>query len=196
MKSNTDKCYLLVNTKDKVNIRVNNIDICNSKCEKLLGDEFDHKLNFGDRISELWKKDNRKIHALVTATSYMNILKRRILNAFLRRNLVIALSYRRVPIVLTTRKTTDFMTVAYELLITKNSHHLTSYLGIHNFISIHHRNLQSLAIGIYIVSNGLSPILRQESFMPNNEPPYNLRHLCQFKTHYQRVQKYRKCRSF
>ena len=55
MKSNTDKCYLLVNTKDKVNIRVNNIDICNSKCEKLFGDEFDHKLNFGDRISELWK---------------------------------------------------------------------------------------------------------------------------------------------
>ena len=37
MKSNADKCYLLVNTSDKVNIRIGNIDICNSKCEKLLG---------------------------------------------------------------------------------------------------------------------------------------------------------------
>ena len=32
-KITADKNFLLVNTSDKVNIRIENIDICNSKCE-------------------------------------------------------------------------------------------------------------------------------------------------------------------
>ena len=36
MKSNTNKCLLLVNTNDKVSNRIDNIDICNGKYQKLL----------------------------------------------------------------------------------------------------------------------------------------------------------------
>ena len=35
---------------------------------------------------------------------------------------------------------------------------------------------------MYKISNGLSPILIRELFMPNNEQNYCLRHLHQFKT--------------
>ena len=45
MKSNADKCHLLVSTNETVKIKVGNYDITNSKCEKLLGVNFDHKLN-------------------------------------------------------------------------------------------------------------------------------------------------------
>ena len=45
-----------------------------------------------------------------------------------------------------------------------------------NSISIHRRNFQSRVIKIYKVRNGLSPIVKQELLMPNNEYPYNLRH--------------------
>ena len=47
---------LLVNTSDKVDIRRDNIDIFNSKCEKLLGVKFDDKLTFDEHFSELCKK--------------------------------------------------------------------------------------------------------------------------------------------
>ena len=53
MKSNADKCYLLVNTSDQVKIRIDIIDICNSKCEKRLGAKIDHNFTFDDHISDL-----------------------------------------------------------------------------------------------------------------------------------------------
>ena len=44
MKSNADKCHLLVSTSNKVIIRIDNFDISNSKCEKLLGVKFEFHL--------------------------------------------------------------------------------------------------------------------------------------------------------
>ena len=41
MKSNADKCHLLVSTNNAINIKIGNIDINNSTCEKLLGVKFD-----------------------------------------------------------------------------------------------------------------------------------------------------------
>ena len=85
MKSNADKCHLLVNTNNAINIKIGNIDINNSTCEKLLGVKFDYKLTFDDQISELCKKASRKIHALARVTPYMNIAKKRMLmNAFFK----------------------------------------------------------------------------------------------------------------
>ena len=46
IKSNADKCHLLVSTNETVKIQVGNYNIANSKCEKLLGINFDHNLNF------------------------------------------------------------------------------------------------------------------------------------------------------
>ena len=56
MKSNADKCHLLVSTNNAIIIKIGNIDINNSNCEKLLGVKFDYKLTFDDHISELCKK--------------------------------------------------------------------------------------------------------------------------------------------
>ena len=41
MKSNADKCHLLVSTNNIVNRRAKNFDIKNSPCKKLLGVKFD-----------------------------------------------------------------------------------------------------------------------------------------------------------
>ena len=85
MKSNADKCHLLVSTNETVKIQVGNYNIANSKCEKLLGINFDHNLNFDKHLSELCKKVSRKINALSRITPYMNVSKKRILmNAFFK----------------------------------------------------------------------------------------------------------------
>ena len=56
MENNADKCHLLVSANNTVNIKIGNIHITNSICEKLLGVKFDHKLTFDDHISEVCKK--------------------------------------------------------------------------------------------------------------------------------------------
>ena len=83
MKSNADKCHLLVSTNGTVKIQVGNYNIANSKYEKLLGINFD--LNFDKHLSELCKKASRKMNALSRITPYMNVSKKRILmNAFFK----------------------------------------------------------------------------------------------------------------
>ena len=75
IKINADKCHLLVGTNNTVKIKIGNFDITDSKSQKLLGVEFDHKLSFDDHISELCKKASRKIHVLSRVALYMNISK-------------------------------------------------------------------------------------------------------------------------
>ena len=85
MKINAGKCHLFASTNNTVKQNIGNFDITNSKNEKLLGIKFDHKLSFDDHISELCKKDSRKIHTLSRGASYMDIPKRRLLmNAFFK----------------------------------------------------------------------------------------------------------------
>ena len=79
VKINADKCHLLVNTNNTVQIKIGNFGITNSKSEKLLGVKFDHKLSFDGHISKLCKRASRKINALSRVASYMTISKRRIL---------------------------------------------------------------------------------------------------------------------
>ena len=49
-----------------------------------------------------------------------------------------------------------------------------------NFVSIHQRNLQVLAIEMFKVSNGLSPVLLNDIFKRRGEETYNLRKHSQF----------------
>ena len=83
MKSNTNKSHLLVSTNNTVNVRVENFDMKNSHCVKLLGVKFDYKLTFNVHTSDLCKKSSKKVRALARVAPYMNIWKRCItINAF------------------------------------------------------------------------------------------------------------------
>ena len=83
MKSNPDKCHLLVISCEKIKIEIGDFETENSKCEKLLGVHFDNRLTFDYHISELCKKASKKINALARVSQYKNLSKRKILmNAF------------------------------------------------------------------------------------------------------------------
>ena len=56
MKSNPDKCHLLVSTNDNVKIRIGNFQIENTKREKFLGMQFDNKLYFDYHFQKYEKK--------------------------------------------------------------------------------------------------------------------------------------------
>ena len=56
MKSNPDKCHLLVSSRKKMKMEIGDFKIENSTVEKLLGVHFDNSLTFNYHISELCEK--------------------------------------------------------------------------------------------------------------------------------------------
>ena len=77
MKGNPEKCNLLVSANVNAAIRMENFQIENTKIEKLLDIQIDNKPYFDYHISEICKKVNRKLYALVRVTSYMTYQKER-----------------------------------------------------------------------------------------------------------------------
>ena len=64
MKSNEDKCHLLVTGTTETSVKVGNHDIKNSSSEQLFGVTIDNKLKFNEHVTTLCKKASAKLHAL------------------------------------------------------------------------------------------------------------------------------------
>ena len=79
MKSNNDKCHLLISSPDYVTIKIGSEVINNDKNVKLLGVTIDNKLNFSEHVSQLCKKASIKLHALARVSKYMSMNKLRII---------------------------------------------------------------------------------------------------------------------
>ena len=158
MKSNVNKCHLLVSTNNTVNIRVENFYTKNSDCEKLLEVSFDHKLTFNIHISDLCKKPSEKFHAITKVTPYMNISKRRIIiNALLKSQLsyysLVWMCYNCVN----HNKINRLHERCLRKIYSDNTSLLKALLERGRSVFIHNRNLQLLDIKMYKASKGLSP---------------------------------------
>ena len=176
MKSNADKCHLLVSTNNAINIKIGDIDINNSTCEKLLGVKFDYKLTFDDHISVLCKKASRKIHALARVTPYMNIAKKRILmGAFFKSQF----SYCPVTWMCHSRANSSKINRLHQrclrIICSDKQSLFEELLEKDGSVSVHQRNLQVLATEIYKVRKDLSPAIITELFEHKEEHYYNLR---------------------
>ena len=181
MKLNTDKCHVLLNSQGPNTIKIGNLCLKNSSCEKMLGINFDCKLKFKNHIDEICKKASRKLNALARIAPYVGIRKRRTLrNAFFKsqfnyytliwmccnrslNNKIDRLHERSLQIVYSDR-TSDFS----ELLEKDGS------------VSIHCQNIRQLATEMFKVSKGLCPDIVKGLFQFRNEIPYNLRQRSQF----------------
>ena len=169
IKSNSNKWHSLASTSNNVNIKIYNFDITNSK--------LDHKLTFDDNIFEFCKNASREIH-----TPYTHISKWRILmNAFVTSQFIywplIWIWYSRIK-----SKKSDVHERCLQMIFQDKLSSFEQLWKKDNIVSVHQRNLQLLATEMYKISNGLSPIMIKELFMPNNAHTYSLRHLRQFKT--------------
>ena len=181
MKSNADKCHLLVSTNETVKIQVGNYNIANSKCEKLLGINFDHNLNFDKHLSELCKKASRKINALSRITPYMNVSKKRILmNAFFKSQFsycpLIWMCHSRAN----NNKSNRLHERCLRIVFSDKQSSFETLLEKDSSVSIHNRNLQILATEMYKIKNNLSPPIIADLFEQRNEQHYNLRNWAQF----------------
>ena len=61
MKENKGKCHLIVSSNKHISMKLDNIEIENSHCERLLGVKIDSKLNFKEHLNVIIKKARRKL---------------------------------------------------------------------------------------------------------------------------------------
>ena len=181
MKSNPDKCHLLISTNDNVKIRKGNFQIENTKREKLLGIQFDNKLSFDYHLSEICKKASRKLYALGRVTPYMNLSKRKILmNAFFNSQFsycpLIWMCHSRII----NKKINRLHERCLRMIYCDKQSSFEELLEKDSSVSIHERNIQILATEMYKVNKGMSPPQTTELFPRRNEQPHNLIHNTKF----------------
>ena len=83
MKTNEDKCHLIVRTNKLTEIRIGDFSIKNSASKKLVGVNIDSKLNFDCLVNHLCSKANKKLRTLARVTPYMTLEKKKIImNSF------------------------------------------------------------------------------------------------------------------
>ena len=166
LKANPDKFHLLLNSVDNnLSIIVDQHEIANSCNEKLLGVTIDNKLSFDEHVAGLCRKASQKLHALARVSPYMDIIKRRtIMNAFINSQF----GYCPLVWMFHSRTLNNRINKIHEraLRIVYNDD-LSSFdelLSKDSSFTIHARNIQALAIGLYKVINGLSPEIMNQVF--------------------------------
>ena len=151
------------------NVNVDTTIIENTYCEKLLGVKIDNRLNFENHIENIYGKARSKISALLTVTPFMSLDKRKsIPNAFFKAQF----NYCPLIWMLHERKLNNKINRFYKrCLCIVYSDNLSTYeelLQTDNSVSVHHCNIQSLAIELYMVVNGTSPNTMKDVFPLNS----------------------------
>ena len=182
MKANPDKCHFITSESKDLVINVENNQITNSKCEKLLEIKIDHELISNAHIDEICKKAGQRMNTLSRVIPYMNITKQRsLLNTFFmsqfnycpltwmchsraKNNKINRLHERCLGIIYEDKAST------FEQLLEKDSS-----------VSIHTRNLCFLAVEMFKVVKGLAPTIINDLFPLKETNNYNLRRKLFFK---------------
>ena len=167
LKANPDKFHLLLSDpSEELSTKVDNLDIKNSKTQKLLGIEIDNKLTFTDHVTSICKKASQKLHALSRVRNFMTlkqgkiILKTFILSHFGYCPLVWMFHSRTLNCRINKlheralRITYKDDKSSFEELLTKDES-----------FTVHERNIQKLAIELYKVAYRLSPEI-MDSILP------------------------------
>ena len=148
LKANHDKFHLLLsNPNPNISDKVDQYEISNSNCEKLLGIIIDNKLTFNNHVAGLCKKASQKLHALPRVSKYMNMNKRRtIMKAFI----IAQFGYCPLVWMFHSRTLNNRINKIHEraLRIVCNDEQ-SSFNGLlikDGAITIHQRNIQALAI--------------------------------------------------
>ena len=176
MKSNSDKCHLIVAENEHRPAYISNNCIYLEQDEllhseeivKLLGLWIDNKLTFDEHVKTLLKNGNQKLHALMRVSKYTDEEKLRILM-----KTFIESQFKYCPLLwmFHSRQINDRINSLHEraLRVVYKDENLTfeQLLEKDNSFTTHEKNLQCLAILMYKVKHNLCPAPIQEIFTVN-----------------------------
>ena len=159
LKANPNKFHLILSDTDEhLNVEVDRNKIFNSKCEKLLGIKIDNKMTFDTHVSSICTKASNKLHALSRISRYMTLKQRRIV---MKSFILSQFGYCPLVWMFHSRKLNNrinrIQERALRLVYEDNTSTFTELLKKDESFTIHECNIQTLAIELYKVKNGLSP---------------------------------------
>ena len=190
-KMNADKCKLLITNNDEnVSLVVDIHKLKVNKTVKLSEIKIDNQLNFNDHVSSIYKKASLKLHALARISKFTSKEKLRVLmKAFVESQFgycpLIWMYHSRTP----NNKINKLHKRALRLVYENNTSSFEELLPMVNSYTVHHRNVQKLAIEMYKVQNDLSPSFMRYIFSASANH-YNLRNESAFKTNNIRTVRY------
>ena len=174
MKSNSDKCHLIVieNEHRPAYVSTSFIYLNDEKeflqsenAVKPLGLQIDDKLKFEEHIKTVLKKGNQKLHALMRISKFMSedklrlIMKTFIESQFNYCPLLWMGHSRQVE-----KRINSLHERALRVVYKDENLNFEQLLEKDEAVKIHHRNLQKLALEMYKVKNKLSPQPVQDLF--------------------------------
>ena len=156
MKSNNEKCHLLITSPDVVSIKIGSEELSNEQQVKLLGVTIDYKLNFNDHVSKLCKKASTKLHALARVSKYIPMNKLRIImKAFIESQFgycpLIWMFHSRTL----NNRINKIHERALRLVYNDNTSTFSELLTKDGSFRIHHRNIKKLAIEMYKLKHNI-----------------------------------------
>ena len=158
--------------------KVHSAEIENSLSEKLLGVTLDSDLNFEKHINNLCGKAKAKLNALSRVAPYMSFEKKKRRKAqFNYCPLIWMLHSRRLN-----NKINRLHERCLRVVYNNNQNTFQELLDMDNSVSIHHKNLQCLAIELYKIFNGISPDIMKDVFPLNTSSNYDIRNRPTFST--------------
>ena len=181
MKLNNDKCHLLFKSQELNTLKIGDLHINNSVSEKLLGITFDCKLKFNEHIEDICQKASQKLNAPARLSTYMGTTKKRIImNPFLKSQF----NYCPLVWICCNRSSNTKITRLHGrclwIVYNDKKSNFNELLVKDGSVSIHHQNLQKLAVEMFKVSRALSPEIVNELFQFREQIPYKLRQRSQF----------------
>ena len=158
MKSNDDKCHLIIANHGNHHIHVGSEVVDASEEVDLLGIKIDKNLTFTDHVTSLIKKGNQKLHAMARISKYLSqdkleiIMKTFIQSQFNYCPLVWMFCSRTLN-----NKINKLHERALRLVYKNETLTFDELLELTNSVTVHQRNLQKLAMEIYKAKNDISP---------------------------------------
>ena len=159
LKANPDKFHLILNNPDeKYFIEIQNYKIRNSKCEKLLGVKINNNLSFDEHVADLCNKASKKLHALSRVAHFMKTEQRKIImNSFINSQFgycpLVWMFYSRSL----NNRINKIQERSLRIVYDDETSTFEELLNRDNSFTIHHKNIQVLAIELYKVVNNISP---------------------------------------
>ena len=174
LKANPDKFHLILSDKNpELSVSIGNVDIYNSQSAKLLGIQIDNKLTFNEHVSNICTKATTKLHALSRISNFMTLKQRQItMKAFV----LSQFGYCSLVWMFHSRKLNHRINRIHEralrIVYRDTSLSFDGLLSKDQSYTIHHRNIQTLAIELYKVVNGLSPEIMNIILPMNTKSKY------------------------
>ena len=181
MKMNSDRCHLLVagHKFEQIWAKIGTDLIWESNSVKLLGITIDNHLKFDKQISLLCAKANRKLSALASISYYLTFhQKRTLIKAFFESQF----RYCSLTWMFHSRKSNNEINLLHEralrMIYNDQISSFQELLDKDNSFTVHHFNIQSLAIEMFKVINNIAATIFGDLFTTYHS--YNLRSKSKF----------------